>query len=470
MQRNELYIGGEWVKSDSSQLIDVFNPSTEQVCGHVPQGTAKDVARAAACARGSFDSWSQTPVNDRVAILGRSAELLSARMMEIGSLIATEVGMPLPLSLMIQTGLPISVMASYVDIAKSFEWETQVGNSLVVREAAGVVGCITPWNYPLHQLVAKVAAALAAGCTVVAKPSELAPLNAFILAEVFHGAGLPAGVFNLVTGYGPEVGEALAIADIDVLSFTGSVRTAQRLSELVAPRVLRTSMELGGKSASILFEDVNFGDAVNSAVTKAMLNSGQTCMALTRLLVPRKSLSEVEEAARAAVELFPLGDPFADATRLGPVISAEQRTRVRSFIDGGVAGGAKLLCGGSSKPEGLDVGYFVRPTVFTNVENDMTISQEEIFGPVLSIITFNDEDDAVRIANDSPYGLSGAVSSGDLDRANRVARRMRTGQVSVNDGPFNPLAPFGGYKMSGHGRELGVQGLEEFLVTKAISS
>jgi acyl-CoA reductase-like NAD-dependent aldehyde dehydrogenase len=348
-------------------------------------------------------------------------------------------------------------------------WEEEVGNSRVLREATGVVGAITPWNYPLNQIGAKVAPALAAGCTVVLKPSEVVPLNAFILAEVIESVGLPAGVFNLVTGIGPVVGEAIAAhPDVDLVSFTGSTRAGRRVSELAAATVKPVAMELGGKSPNVLLDDADLARAVPDGVAKCLLNSGQTCSALTRMLVPRERLAEVEELATAAAEAYAPGDPLDPGTRLGPLVSAAQRERVRGYIAKGEAEGAKLLTGGAEPPEGLTRGYFVRPTVFSEVTPEMTIAREEIFGPVLAIQPYEDEADAVRIANATDYGLAGGVWSGDEERAIAVARRLRTGQVEINGGAFNPIAPFGGYGQSGHGRENGRFGLEEMLQVKSL--
>jgi aldehyde dehydrogenase (NAD+) len=467
--REQLFIGGQWVDPAGSERLEVINPSTEEPIGSIPMGNRDDVDSAAAAARDAFEVWSQTSPGERAERLAAIATGLSERGDEIAALVATELGMPLKLSRMIQAGLPTASFASMPELMEQISWEEEIGNSLVVREPIGVMGAITPWNYPLHQIAAKVAPALAAGCTVVLKPSGIVPLNAFILAEVIEAAGLPAGAFNLVTGSGPEVGEAIAAhPGIDIVSFTGSTKAGRRVSELAADTVKAVTMELGGKSPNVILDDADLAAAVPDGVAKCFLNSGQTCSALTRMLVPHEMLGEAAGIAAAAAEEFTPGDPFDAATRLGPLVSDDQRQVVRDYIEKGSEEGAKLVTGGSEPPEGLERGYFVRPTVFSQVDNSMTIAQEEIFGPVLSIIPYSDEEDAVRIANDSVYGLAGGVWSADEARAVDVARRIRTGQVEINGGVFNPLAPFGGYKQSGHGRELGHFGIEEFLQPKAL--
>ena len=467
--RDKLYIDGAWVDPAGSETIDVVNSTTEEVIGRIPQGSPEDVDEAVAAARRAFDAWSQTDMGERAEYMRKISAGLAARSEEIAALISQELGMPLPLSTQIQAGLPTMSFASMPDLLEEIEWEQQVGNSLVVREPAGVIGAITPWNYPLHQIAAKVAPALAVGCTVVLKPSEVVPLNAFVLAEIMDDVGLPPGVFNLVTGTGPVVGEAIAAhPGIDMVSFTGSTRAGRRVSELASQTVKPVALELGGKSPNVILDDADLETAVTDGVAKCYLNSGQTCSALTRMLVPRSRLEEAERIAAAVAEAAKVGDPFEAATRLGPLVSETQRERVRGYIEKGVEEGARLVTGGAEPPEGMDRGYFVKPTVFSDVSTDMTIAQEEIFGPVLAIIPYDDEEDAIRIANDSMYGLAGGVWSGDEERAKRVARRIRTGQVEINGGAFNPLAPFGGYKQSGHGRELGRFALEEFLQVKSM--
>ncbi|HQR35128.1 MAG TPA: aldehyde dehydrogenase family protein [Blastocatellia bacterium] len=466
---DKLFINGQWVKSTGTGTIDVINSTTEEVMGRIPEGTAEDVNAAVAAAKAAFESWSTTPVEERRRYLQLIADKLGAKKDEIAALVAAEVGMPLAMATAVQAGMPAMVMGSYAELLGSFQFEETIGKALVVKEPIGVVGCITPWNFPLHQVVCKVGPALAAGCTVVLKPSEVAPLTAFVLAEIIAEIGLPAGVFNLVTGYGPVVGEAIAAhSDVDMVSFTGSTRAGKRVSELAAQTVKKVSLELGGKSANVILDDADFEKAVKSGVGACYFNSGQTCSALTRMLIPRSRYDEAITIAKKTAEGFTVGDPLGGAAKLGPLVSATQRERVVGYIKKGIEEGATLVCGGPEMPEGLTTGYFVRPTVFANVNNKMTIAQEEIFGPVLSIIPYEDEDDAVRIANDTIYGLAGGVWSGDAERAKRVARRLRTGQVEINGGRFNPMAPFGGYKQSGNGRELGKYGLEEFLEIKAM--
>jgi aldehyde dehydrogenase (NAD+) len=458
IERNAIYVDGAWVPSGGTGTIDVYGAATEEVVGRIPDGVAADVDRAVAAAKAAFPAWSTTAPEERAKHLQRIQEGLFARQDELAQLIATEVGMPLKLAAMIQVGLPSAQVGNYAQILRDFRFEEEIGHSLVVREPVGVVGCITPWNYPLNQIIAKVAPALAAGCTVVLKPSEVAPLNAFVLADVIDEAGV-----------GPVVGEAIAAhPDVDMVSFTGSTRAGKRVSEVAAANVKRVALELGGKSANVILPDADLEKAVSAGVTNCYLNSGQTCTAWTRMLVPRDRLAEAEQIAAARAERYRVGDPLADGPNLGPLISDVQRDRVRGYIEQGIAEGAKLVTGGAEPPDGLEKGYFVRPTVFSEVTPTMTIAQEEIFGPVLSIIPYDTEDEAVEIANGTIYGLAGGVWSGDPAHAEQVARRLRTGQVDINGAMYNPLAPFGGYKQSGVGRENGRIGFEEFLETKSL--
>jgi acyl-CoA reductase-like NAD-dependent aldehyde dehydrogenase len=469
--RDAFYIGGEWVSATDRETVEVIDATTEEVVGTVALGTEEDVDRAVTAARAGFQEWSQSTIEQRMDALRAITAGLQERAEEIAALVAREVGMPLGLSRMIQAGLPIMSFGSMVNLLDELELEQQVGNSLIVREPVGVVGCITPWNYPLHQICAKVAPALAAGCSVVVKPSEVTPLNAFVLAEVVDATGvLPAGVFNLVPGYGPVVGEAMAAhPDVDMISFTGSTRAGKRVSEVASGTVKRVALELGGKSPYVILPDTtDMQQAVINGVGKCYLNSGQTCSALTRMLVPRERLQEVEMIAKAVAEASTIGDPFEEGSRLGPLVSDTQRERVRGYIQKGIDEGAKLVAGGPDAPDDKPTGYFVKPTVFSEVKPDMTIAQEEIFGPVLSIIPYDSEEEAAEIANNTVYGLAGGVWSDDPDHAKQFARRLRTGQVEINGATFNPLAPFGGYKQSGHGRELGPFGLDEFFEIKSI--
>ncbi len=469
IERTELYINGQWLTPSGSDVFDVINPATEEILGRVPSAAPADADRAVAAAAAARDAWGRTSVAERAGYLSRILDGLTARAEEIARTITGEVGMPLKLSRRIQAGLPAAVLESYVKLLGEYAFEERLGNSLIVREPAGVAVCITPWNYPLHQVIAKVAPALAAGCTVVLKPSEVAPFSAFILAEIIHDAGLPAGVFNLITGSGGEIGEYLVRhTDTDLISFTGSLRAGCRVAELAAAAVKRVTLELGGKSAAVILDDADLPTAVKSVVGACFINSGQTCNAQTRLLVPESSYEAAAALAVAAASGYAPGDPQDDKCRLGPLVSAAQRERVLDFIRQGHAEGAELLTGGVEPPDGLNTGFFVRPTVFGRVTPDMVIAREEIFGPVLSIMTYRDEADAVKIANGTRYGLAAAVWSGDTERATRFARRLKAGQVDINGGGFNLLAPFGGCKQSGYGRELGRYGLEEFLEVKAI--
>ncbi|MEJ2867003.1 aldehyde dehydrogenase family protein [Actinomycetospora sp. OC33-EN08] len=452
-----------------SGTIEVVDPAHGTVLAEVPRGGVAEIDAAVLAARQAFGAWSRVPVADRAAMVLRIREGIKARHEELARSITAEMGSPISFARSVQLGMPMATSKGVAALAEDFAWSEEIGNSLVVREPVGVVGAITPWNYPLHQVVAKVAPALVAGCTVVLKPSEVAPLTAGVLAEITADAGLPAGVFNVVHGTGPEAGEALAAhPGVDMVSFTGSVAAGRRVQEVAAGTIKRVALELGGKSANIVLDDADLTQAVKVGLGNCFINGGQTCTAWTRLLVPSSLHDQVVEQLVAASAKYTVGDPADESTRIGPMSSAAQQSRVEGYITRGVEEGAELAVGGPGMPEGLTEGAYVRPTIFAGVRPDMTIAQEEIFGPVLSVLPYSDVDEAVTIANNTIYGLAGAVFAGSQERGVEVARRMRTGQVDVNGGAFNPLAPFGGYKQSGTGRELGRYGLEEFLEVKSI--
>ncbi|WP_405780809.1 aldehyde dehydrogenase family protein [Streptomyces sp. NBC_01378] len=454
-----MYIGGEWRAAAGTDTIAVVNPADEQVIAHVPAGVAEDVDAAVFAAHEAFPAWAATPPAERAARIAALRDVLVARKDEIAETVTAELGAPLQFSQMVHAGVPILVAGSYAELAASYAFEEKVGNSTVYAEPVGVVGAITPWNYPLHQIVAKVAPALAAGCTVVLKPAEDTPLTAQLFAEAVHEAGIPAGVFNLVTGLGPVAGQALAEhPGVDLVSFTGSTAVGKQIGATAGAAVKRVALELGGKSANVILPSADLAKAVGVGIANVMGNSGQTCSAWTRMLV---HTSQYDEAVALAAEA---AAKYGD--RIGPLVNAKQHTRVRGYIEKGVAEGARLVVGGPEAP--CEQGYFVSPTVFADVTPEMTIAQEEIFGPVVSIIRYEDEGDALRIANGTVYGLAGAVWAADDAEAVAFARRMDTGQVDINGGRFNPLAPFGGYKQSGVGRELGAHGLSEYLQTKSL--
>ena len=470
------YIGGQWVAPVTANgTTDVIHSATEEVIGRVPMGTPADVDAAAAAAKTAFETWSTTPVDVRAKYLRDIGAALAARFEDIATTIQGEVGSPKGFSEFVQAGLSLGEWETFASLIEGYEWESTLGNSLIVKEPIGVVGAITPWNYPLYLIICKVGPALAAGCTVVLKPSEITPLNAYILAEVVHEVGLPAGVFNMVIGDGPTVGSAISKhADIDMVSFTGSGRAGAQVQRDAADTVKRVGLELGGKSANVVLDDADPTAVAMGAVFGAFINSGQTCSALTRVLIPASREQEYTDAIVAEASLVRLVDPHADEPdlfhSLGPLSSKAHQERVRSYIQKGIDEGATLLVGGPEQPEDKEIGFYVKPTVFGGVTPDMSIAQEEIFGPVLVVIPHDGDDDAVRIANDSDFGLSGSIESGDLERAKSVARRIRTGTMAVNGGVwFSPDAPFGGYKQSGLGREMGVAGFEEYLETKTIA-
>jgi aldehyde dehydrogenase (NAD+) len=469
IDHDNLYIDGNWTPSASDERIAVENPATGEVVGHVPAADVSDAGRAVAAARAAFPAWSARPAAERAEFLRGLHASLSSRQQELSRTISMEMGAPARIADKIQTQLPISVVAGFADMVTEYPFETRVGNSLVVAEPVGVVVAITPWNYPLHQIIAKIAPALAAGCTVVVKPSEIAPLCAYLLFEAIDEAGFPPGVINLVTGYGPVVGEALAgHPDVDMISLTGSTRAGRRVAELAGRTVKKVALELGGKSANVVLSDADLELAIKVGVANAYLNSGQTCTAWTRLLVPAEKYDEALALAARYAEGYTVGDPFEATTKLGPVVSEAQRQVVLGYVETAVKEGARVVTGGTGIPSERSTGYFVQPTVLADVKPDSTVAQEEIFGPVLSVIPYGDEEEALQIANNSQYGLHGAVWAGTQERALAFARRMETGTVDVNGGRYNPLAPFGGYKQSGVGREMGEHGLAEFLHTKAI--
>lgn len=465
----KFYINGEWVDPVTPKTLDVINPTTEEPFAKISLGSAADVDKAVAAAKAAFETYSRSSVQERVELIGAILAEYQKRYDDIAQIISTEMGAPLWLSKAAQAATGQAHLATIMEILKNFEWEERKGDYLLRREPIGVCGLITPWNWPINQITCKLGPALAAGCTVVLKPSEIAPCNALILAEVLDAAGVPKGVFNLVNGDGPTVGAAMsAHPDIDMMSFTGSTRAGIQVAKAAADTVKRVAQELGGKSPNIVLEDADLTAAVSGGVVQCFTNSGQSCNAPTRMLVPAKSHDEALAIARAAAENVKAGDPFAEGTTIGPVVSQVQFDKIQALIQKGIDEGATLVTGGTGRPDGLNRGYFVKPTVFGNVTNDMTIAREEIFGPVLSILPYKDEEEAIRIANDTPYGLSSYVQSGDVEHATRVAARIRAGNVHINgSGPdFN--APFGGYKHSGNGREWGELGFEEFLETKAV--
>ncbi len=465
----QFYIDGKWVDPEQPDTLDVINPATEEVCGRISLGTLADVDKAVAAARRAFDSYSSTTREERVDLLTAILEEFKKRYADVAEAVMDEMGAPWEVANGPQAGSGPQHIKATIRALKAFEFEERNRDTLIVREPIGVCGMITPWNWPVNQVAAKVTPALAAGCTMILKPSEIAPFDAIIFAEIVDAAGVPPGVFNLVNGDGPGVGTALAQhPDIDMVSFTGSTRAGVLVAQNAAPTVKRVAQELGGKSANILLDDADFETAVRDGAAECFYNTGQSCDAPSRMLVPKQKMEQAIALAAEVANATAVGDPRVEGTEVGPLVSETQWVKVQALIQQGIDEGAMLAAGGPGRPAGLSKGYYVRPTVFGNVANDMTIAREEIFGPVLSIIPYESEDEAIRIANDTPYGLSGYVSSGSLARARRVAARMRTGMVHINGASGNSMAPFGGYKQSGNGREWGAYGIEEFLEVKSI--
>lgn len=467
--QRKFYIDGRWVEPHSQRVAEVINPATEEVIGAIILGDQEDVDAAVAAARKAFDHFSQTTVAERIALLERIIEVYKKHLPEMGQLLTQEMGAPMSMAESAQAQAGLDHFEVTLQALQNFEWERDMGRNRVVVEPIGVCALITPWNWPLNQIVAKLGPALAVGCTVVLKPSEIAPLNAILLAEIMDEAGTPPGVFNLVNGDGPGVGTALAKhPDVDMISFTGSTRAGVLVAQNAAPTVKRVAQELGGKSANIILDDANLEKVIAAGLRACVSNTGQSCSAPTRMLVPLSLMDEAAAIATKAALALKVGDPASPDTKLGPVVSKAQWDKVQNLIKQGIEEGAKLECGGLGLPDGLERGYYVNPTVFSHVHNSMTIAREEIFGPVLVIIGYQDEEEAIRIANDTPYGLGGYVQSGDLERARRVGRRIRAGYLYLNGAPFSYDMPFGGYKQSGNGRENGVWGFDEFLETKAM--
>ncbi len=466
---NKFYINGEWVEPAGRETIDVINPATEEAFATISMGTAEDVDAAAKAARAAFPAWSQSSVEERIAVLKKIMAGIQARSGDLAAAITSEMGAPVGLANAAQVPSGLGHFAAVLPVLENYKFQETRGSTLIVKEAAGVCGFITPWNWPLNQIACKVAPALAAGCTIVLKPSEVAPINAYILAEIIDECGLPPGVFNLVNGDGPNVGAAIsAHPEVDVVSFTGSTRAGREVAKAAADGIKRVTQELGGKSANIILDDVaDFGKAVFSGVLNCFGNSGQSCNAPTRMLVPKARMAEAIESAKAAAAKAVVGDPTNEGTSLGPVVSELQFNKINALIEAGIKEGAELIAGGPGRPEGLEKGYYIKPTVFANVTNDMTIAREEVFGPVLTIIGYEDDAEAVAIANDTEYGLSGYVS-GEPAHAQQIALQIRTGMVHINGAPLDISAPFGGYKKSGNGREWGLEGFEEYLETKAV--
>ena len=466
----QFYINGQWVDPVKPNSFDVINPATEEVCAHIALGSEEDVNAAVAAAKAAFASYSRTSVQERIELLESCAEVYQKYYNDMADAIREEMGAPKELAAGAQAYTGLGHLKEAAKILKTFKFEEDLGPNRVFKEPIGVCGLITPWNWPVNQISCKVAPALAVGCTMVLKPSEVAPLSAYIFARIMDEAGVPAGVFNLVNGDGPVVGTALSKhPDVDMMSFTGSTRAGSLVAQNAAPTVKRVTQELGGKSPNIILEDADLEKAVTSGVMHMYQNTGQSCNAPSRMLVPRAKLAEAEAIAAKVTESVKVGDPSADGTTMGPVVSEVQFNKIQGLIEAGIKEGAKLVTGGPGRPEGIEKGYFVRPTVFSEANNEMTIAREEIFGPVLTMIPYDSEEEAIRIANDTPYGLAGYVQSGDIAHARKVAARIRAGNIAVNGAGAGFDVPFGGYKQSGNGREWGAHGFTDFLEIKAVA-
>lgn len=466
----QFYINGEWVAPTAPNDFEVFDPATEEVCATISLGNETDVDKAVAAAKAAFETFSQTSVEERVELLERICEIYKRRLGDVAEAIRLEMGAPIKLASTAQAFAGLGHIAEAAKVLKSYAFTEDLGEHRVVKEPIGVCGLITPWNWPLNQVSCKVAPAIAVGCTMVLKPSEIAPLSAYIYAEILHEAGVPAGVFNLVNGDGPTVGTALSVhPDVDMMSFTGSTRAGSLVAQNAAPTVKRVTQELGGKSPNIILDDADLEAAVTRGVLHMYNNTGQSCNAPSRMLVPRAKLAEAEAiAAKVTETMVTIGDTADENTTMGPVVSKVQWDKIQGLINKGIEEGAKLVCGGPGLPEGIERGYYVRPTVFSDVNNDMAIAREEIFGPVLTMLPYDSEDEAIRIANDTPYGLAGYVQSEDIDHARRVAARIRAGNIHLNGASGGMDVPFGGFKQSGNGREWGAHGFTDYLEIKAI--
>ena len=466
----QFYINGQWIEPDSPNRFEVINPATEAVCAHISLGAESDVDKAVTAARKAFESYSQSSREQRIALLEALVEAYKKRYQDIAEAISEEMGAPTKLAVQAQAGAGLGHLVQALEVLRNFDFEEGMGPHRVFKEPIGVCGMITPWNWPVNQISCKVAPALAVGCAMVLKPSEVAPLSGYLFSQVMDAAGVPAGVYNMINGDGAGVGTALSRhPGVDMMSFTGSTRAGTLVAQNAAPTVKRVTQELGGKSPNIILEDVDLEAAVTGGVMHMYHNTGQSCNAPSRMLVPRAKLAEAEAIAARVSETVVAGDPKAESTTMGPVVSAVQFDKIQGLIEKGIAEGAKLVCGGPGRPEGLEKGYFVRPTVFSEANNQMTIAREEIFGPVLTMIPYDSEEEAISIANDTDYGLAAYVQGGDLERARKVASRIRAGNVALNGANAGMDVPFGGYKKSGNGREWGVHGFTDYLEIKAVA-